>query len=114
MRYLDVAEKRISSGLVDERGHHHGLPGTGLPRHHSETGPEGQRDVVDHPDLRAKVQEAIDDVNSSVSRAESIRAFAILPHDFSVDDGELTPTMKVRRAIVAKHYDGLIDGIYAS
>ena len=71
-------------------------------------------DVVDHPDLRAKVQEAIDDVNSSVSRAESIRAFAILPHDFSVDDGELTPTMKVRRAIVAKHYDGLIDGIYAS
>ena len=71
-------------------------------------------DVVDHPDLRARVQEAIDDVNSSVSRAESIRAFAILPHDFSVDDGELTPTMKVRRAIVAKHYDGLIDGIYAS
>ena len=64
--------------------------------------------------FRAKVQEAIDDVNSSVSRAESIRAFAILPHDFSVDDGELTPTMKVRRAIVAKHYDGLIDGIYAS
>lgn len=71
-------------------------------------------EATDHHDLRLEVQEAVDKVNAGVSRAESIRAFAVLPKDFTVEDGEITPTMKVRRAIVAEHYEDVIDEIYAT
>jgi long-chain acyl-CoA synthetase len=66
----------------------------------------------DDPDLRAEVQAAIDAANASVSRAESIREVAILPHDLSIENDELTPTLKVRRSIVEKSYADVIDGIY--
>ena len=55
---------------------------------------------------------AVDDANVSVSRAESIRKFAVLPHDLTVAAGELTPTLKVRRAIVAKTYESVIEKRY--
>ncbi|MFZ0172711.1 MAG: AMP-binding protein [Acidimicrobiales bacterium] len=65
-----------------------------------------------HPALLAEVQAAIDEANQSVSRAESIRKFAVLPHDLTVVNGELTPTLKVRRAIVEKAYGPVIDDLY--
>jgi long-chain acyl-CoA synthetase len=65
-------------------------------------------------ELRSVIQAAIDDVNRSVSRAESIREFAILPHDLSIESDELTPTLKVRRAAVEQLYRDLIDAMYAS
>jgi len=67
-----------------------------------------------HPALLAEVQAAIDDANKSVSRAESIRKFAVLPHDLTVVDGELTPTLKVRRTVVEKAYGSVIDDLYGS
>jgi long-chain acyl-CoA synthetase len=63
-------------------------------------------------ELRAAVRAAVDDANLSVSRAESIREFAILPNDFTIDAGELTPTLKVRRAVVHGRYETVIDSIY--
>jgi len=69
---------------------------------------------MDHPALLAQVQAAIDDANQSVSRAESIRKFAVLPHDLTVVNGELTPTLKVRRAVVEKVYGQVIDDLYGS
>ncbi|HXY44571.1 MAG TPA: long-chain fatty acid--CoA ligase [Acidimicrobiales bacterium] len=70
--------------------------------------------AMDHPALLAEVQAAIDDANQSVSRAESIRKFAVLPHDLTVVNGELTPTLKVRRAVVEKAYGPVIDDLYGS
>ncbi len=67
---------------------------------------------VDDAMLRSTVQAAIDDANSSVSRAESVRNFAILPRDLTVTDGELTPTLKVRRAVVEKSFAHVIDELY--
>jgi long-chain acyl-CoA synthetase len=67
---------------------------------------------VDHPVLRAALQVAIDRVNATRSRAESIRSFAILPNDLAVSTGELTPTLKVRRAVVEERYTDVIDRIY--
>jgi long-chain acyl-CoA synthetase len=69
-------------------------------------------DMVDDEALLADLQLAVDDANSSVSRAESIRKFAVLPHDLSIDAGELTPTLKVRRSVVAKTYEHVIDDLY--
>ncbi len=63
--------------------------------------------------LLAVLQEAVDDANRSVSKAESIRKFAVLPRDLTIADGELTPTLKVRRAVVAKAYGSVIEGLYA-
>jgi long-chain acyl-CoA synthetase len=69
-------------------------------------------ELVGHELLRAHLQEAIDEANRSVSRAESIRAFAVLPRDLTIDSGELTPTLKVRRAVVAKTYDNVVEELY--
>jgi long-chain acyl-CoA synthetase len=69
-------------------------------------------DHLEDEDLHTAVQEAIDDANAAVSTAESIRAFRILPEDFSIEGGELTPTLKVKRTVVADRYGPIIDEIY--
>ncbi|WP_433714403.1 AMP-dependent synthetase/ligase [Nocardia sp. CA-084685] len=68
----------------------------------------------DHPngDLEAAVQTAIDDANSLVSRAESIRTFRIVDGDFTVDEGLLTSSRKLRRAAIAAAYSTDIDYLY--
>jgi long-chain acyl-CoA synthetase len=70
-------------------------------------------DLSAHPDVLAEVQQAVDAANASVSRAESIRRFAILPEDLTIADGELTPTLKVRRAVIEERYADLVAGLYA-
>ncbi|MEX1043035.1 MAG: long-chain fatty acid--CoA ligase, partial [Acidimicrobiia bacterium] len=70
-------------------------------------------ELLDDEDLQAAVQKAVDDANGAVSKAESIRAFRILPADFSIEGGELTPTLKVKRKIVADLYESVIDEIYS-
>lgn len=71
--------------------------------------------VADHledPDLIAEVQRAVDIANRAVSKAESIRTFRILPEDFSIEGGEITPTLKVKRNVVAEKYGDVIASIY--
>jgi long-chain acyl-CoA synthetase len=70
-------------------------------------------DLVDDPDLRAAVGEAVADANLAVSRAEQIREFRILPVDFTEAGGEMTPTMKVKRAVVGEKYADDIAAIYS-
>ncbi len=64
------------------------------------------------PQLRASIAQAIDAVNETVSRAESIKVFRILPQDFTVETGELTPTLKVKRTLIADRYAEEIAKIY--
>ena len=68
--------------------------------------------LVDDPDLRAAVQAAVDDANQAVSKAESIRKFVILPVDFTEEGGQLTPSLKLKRAVVMKEFDGEVSGLY--
>jgi long-chain acyl-CoA synthetase len=70
------------------------------------------RDLLGHAILRAELQAAVDEANRSVSKAESIRTFAVLPRDLSIASGELTPTLKVRRMVVAKTYESVIEELY--
>lgn len=65
-------------------------------------------------DLRAEIQRAVTMANSAVSRAESIRAFRILPTEFSMADGLMTPSLKLRRGAIVKAYAADIDELYAS
>jgi long-chain acyl-CoA synthetase len=75
---------------------------------------EGLRppELVDDPDLNAELQKAVDDANSTVSRAESIRAFKVLPVDFTEETGHLTPSMKLKRAAVAVDFAEDIAELY--
>ncbi len=70
-------------------------------------------DLVTDPDLTAEVDAAIKQANLSVSHAESIRKFRILPVDFTEGTGELTPTMKVKRKVVAEKFAPEIEAIYS-
>lgn len=69
-------------------------------------------DLRDDEDLRREVQAAVDEANRAVSKAESIRVFRILPEDFTEANGMLTPSLKVKRTIVAKEYADEIAAIY--
>lgn len=68
--------------------------------------------IADDEELRAEMAAAVEAANASVSRAESIREFRILPRDLSIDNDELTPTLKVRRAVVERLYSDTIESIY--
>ena len=70
-------------------------------------------DLAEDPDLMAEVELAVKDANQAVSHAESIRKFRILPVDFTEDTGELTPTLKVKRKVVAEKFASDIDALYA-
>jgi long-chain acyl-CoA synthetase len=64
-------------------------------------------------DARELVQEVVDDVNRDRVRVEQVKRFAILPRDFSQEEGELTPTLKLRRKIVHEHFADEIEDLYA-
>lgn len=63
-------------------------------------------------DLLSEIQGAVDYANKAVSRAEAIKEFRILPADLSIEGGELTPTLKVKRSVVASKYASVIEDIY--
>ena len=69
-------------------------------------------DLADDPDLAAEIDLAIKEANQAVSKAEAIRKFRILPVDFTEDTGELTPTMKVKRKVVAQKFATDIEALY--
>ncbi|WP_246079873.1 hypothetical protein [Nonomuraea mesophila] len=76
---------------------------------HEQAGPVELRD---DPDLRARLQTAVDEANTAVSRAESIRRFRILPVDLAEKNGYLAPTLKVKRALVHKDFAADIEELY--
>lgn len=74
---------------------------------------ESYEALAGQPQLHRMIQEQIDELNAHLERWETIKKFEILTKDLSVEDGELTPSMKVRRKTVEKEYKDLLDGMYA-
>jgi long-chain acyl-CoA synthetase len=64
-------------------------------------------------DAEAEVQRAVDDVNRDLSRFEQIKRFTVLPRDFSAEEGEVTPTLKLKRRVCQEHFAAEIEGLYS-
>jgi long-chain acyl-CoA synthetase len=62
---------------------------------------------------RAQVERVVEDVNRDLSRFEQIKRFAILPRDFSAEEGEVTPTLKLRRRVCQEHFAAEIEALYS-
>lgn len=67
-----------------------------------------------HPKVLETVQAVIDKANTSVSKAEAIKSFRIVPADFTEETGHLTPSMKIKRAVVLKDFEAVIEEIYSA
>jgi long-chain acyl-CoA synthetase len=82
-------------------------------KQHGQPTGAGSGDPADDPELIAEIQRAVDEANKAVSRAESIRRFRILRTDFTEASGELTPTLKLRRDVVARDFAPDIEALYS-
>ena len=73
-----------------------------------------REELVRHPEVLRLYQDVLDRLNGSLAQFERVKRFALLPTEFTMERGELTPTMKVRRQVVEQRWRPLIDTIYAS
>jgi long-chain acyl-CoA synthetase len=75
--------------------------------------PSGLAALAGSEEVRSLVQDELDRVNRNYASVEQIKKFAILQRELSVEDGELTPTLKVKRSVVNERYAALLDSLYA-
>lgn len=68
---------------------------------------------LDAAAIRTAIQGRIDQVNETLARVEQVKKFTVLPRPFGIDSGELTPTMKIKRKVIAQKYAREIDAMYA-
>jgi len=68
---------------------------------------------VDPADAAPAVQRAVDEVNSELSRYEQIKRFTVLPRDFTLEAGEVTPTLKLKRRVCQEHFAAEIEELYS-
>jgi long-chain acyl-CoA synthetase len=70
--------------------------------------------LASNADVRDSIQVHVDKVNEKFARVEQVKRIEILPQDLSQEGGELTPTLKVKRKVVADKYEQEIERLYAS
>jgi long-chain acyl-CoA synthetase len=84
-----------------------------LPAWAAERGlPRDIENLAKSAEVRELVQGIVDSVNADRSRYEQVKRFAILPRDFTMDDDELTPTLKLKRRVVAEHFASELEDLY--
>jgi len=69
-------------------------------------------ELAHNTEVVAMIQQAVDRLNGELSSYETIKKFAILGSDFTVESGELTPSLKVKRKVVEQRHRGILDGFY--
>ena len=85
-----------------------------IQRWASEHGVEGDLASLSQDDrVRELVQGVVDDANRERSRFEQVKRFALLPRDFTMEEGEVTPTLKLRRRAVSEHFQDEIETLYS-
>jgi len=76
--------------------------------------PEDPAQLAANPDVKAAIEAHVEKINQNFARVEQVKKIAILSHDLSQESGELTPTLKVKRAVVAQKHEGEIEQLYAA
>ncbi len=71
-------------------------------------------ELVNNPDIHKMMEERINDYQKDLASYEQIKRFVLLPKPFTMESGELTNTLKIRRAVISKRYRPLIDAMYAA
>ncbi len=86
-----------------------------LPSWAKSNGHDGvtMKTAADHPAVVAELDQAVADANAAVSKAESIRKYAVLPEDFTEENGYLTPSLKLKRNLVMRDFADEVEGLYA-
>jgi long-chain acyl-CoA synthetase len=74
--------------------------------------PGPRQDLIHRPDVLALYQEIIDALNRELSQFERIKNMSLLPAEFTVESGELTPTLKVKRKVVEQKWHDQIEALY--
>jgi long-chain acyl-CoA synthetase len=69
-------------------------------------------EIASAPDLHQRLQRAVDRVNADLSVIERIRRFIVADEPFSIENEQLTPSMKIRRHVIGKAYGERLDGLY--
>ncbi len=72
-----------------------------------------RRELVESPTIIGLIQGAIDGVNATLAKYETIKKIKVLPNEFTQETGELTPTLKVKRRVIMEKYKDAIEGLYA-
>lgn len=70
------------------------------------------QDVCEDPRILQQMEDAVESVNARLNKWEKVKQFRILPRELDVESGEMTPSMKIKRPVVLKHYGDLIDDMY--
>jgi long-chain acyl-CoA synthetase len=76
--------------------------------------PEDPAKLAANPDVHASIMAHVEEINKNFARVEQVKKIAILPHDLSQETGELTPTLKVKRAVVTDKHETEIEQLYAA
>lgn len=74
--------------------------------------PHDDGDLLKHPEVNRLIREEIDRLSTHLADFEKIRRFALLDREFTIEDGEMTPTLKIRRRVVMEKYRDVIQGLY--
>ncbi len=69
-------------------------------------------DYTENDEIKSEIQTLVDELNKQFSNPEQIKKFSILPRDFTIDDGELTPTLKIRRKQINENWSDVIESMY--
>ena len=75
--------------------------------------PEDLAELAANPEIKATVEAHVETINQQFARVEQVKKIAILSQDLSQESGELTPTLKVKRAVVTAKHEGEIEALYA-
>ncbi|NLR78548.1 AMP-dependent synthetase/ligase [Chitinophaga eiseniae] len=70
-------------------------------------------ELLKHPDVQDLFKQAVEKYNQFFNHIEQVKKFVLLPKEWTVDGGELTPTLKAKRKVILEKYKAEIDGIYA-
>jgi long-chain acyl-CoA synthetase len=91
----------LDTDAVTEWARHHGMEGASYA------------DVVGSQQMRKAVDDYVDELNTRLNRWEQIKKFILLEHDLTIESGELTPSLKVKRRVVETNYRDRLDALYS-